>query len=102
MRARRERKDATHGTLVARFVAQGCSFLTLPAILGGVPDGIAGCARRNHFIEFKNLETSYGRAGASPVQLEWAAAWRGERPFVVATVADVDALVKFWRQGGAE
>lgn len=102
MRARRERKDATHGPLAARFIALGCSFLTLPATLVGLPDAIVGCARRNHFVEIKNLGTAYGRRGASPVQLEWAAAWRGEKPFVVATESDVDALVQLWRQGGAE
>lgn len=97
---RAARRDASHGRLARRFIALGCSFLTLPAVEPGTPDALVGCARRNHLVELKTDGTRYGKQGASPVQREWAARWRGEPVELAATEADVDALVARWRAQG--
>lgn len=95
------RRDSTHGPLLRRFQFQGCSAVTLPASEAGRPDALIGCSRRNHLVEFKNPESRYGKQGASQVQQDWAAAWRGERPFVVSTEDEVDDLVRVWRAEAA-
>ena len=94
---RPERKDRTHGPLALRFEQHGCSVLTLPASVPGLPDLLVGCARANHLVELKDPESRYGRAGLSVAQQEFADTWRGEPVAVASTGADVDALVARWR-----
>lgn len=95
MRARRGSKDRNHGALTAAFEQLGCSVADLSnARLPGWPDVVVGVVGRNHLVEFKNLETRYGRAGLNPNQQVFARDWRGGKLFVVSSVDEVAALVR--------
>ena len=96
---RRGRRDGNHKALSELFVRLGFSWADLVDTgVPGLPDGVAGLFQKNHLVEFKDPETSYGRAGLNPNQMAFARDWKGEPVSVVSTQDDVIALVAKWRK----
>lgn len=94
------RRDSNHGELVKAFEQLGCSVADLShAGLPGWPDVVVGCIGLNHLVEFKCLDTDYGRAGLNTNQQAFARDWRGGVVHVVATPDHVAFLVGNWRKG---
>lgn len=81
--------------------ALGCSVEPIrPARRGGLPDRLFGVpdasgGRWNILVEYKA-----GKGKLSQTQLDWWAAWRGERPHIARTIEDVEAIVKGVRNRG--
>lgn len=84
--------------MVDAFVVLGCSVVTLPAVVAGLPDLLVGCAGACHLVEVKATDSRHGKRGLAEAQSEFAATWRGEAPALVRTVEDVQALVAAWRK----
>lgn len=63
-------------------------------------DRIWGLAGVTLLVEYKNPETSYGKAGLNPVQADIARNWRGGKIHVLESVEDVETLVALMRRMG--
>lgn len=86
---RNPRQDDNAKLLVETLRRLGCSVQVLSA--AGVPDAVVGFRQRNHWIEFKRPAGPKGGTAHSEqnaLQLSWAAAWRGEKPWVLRTQSD--------------
>ena len=93
-----KRVDANQATLVREFQAHGASVLLMHSLGGGAPDLAVGVGGRNHFVEVKNKDTSYGRAGLSESQRKWNRRWNGEPMEPCASVEDALRLLENWRK----
>lgn len=93
------RRDTNHAPLTRAFEALGCTVADLShAGVPGWPDVVVGCVGVNHLVEFKSMETAYGRAGLNPNQQAFSRDWRGGQVFVVTSDLEVQALVGNWRR----
>ena len=100
---RRGRRDGNHKALSDLFRQLGCSVIDMPDTgIPGWPDCCVGSSgasgRLTHLVEYKNLETAYGRAGFNDNQTAFQREWMGEPVELVATQDDVIALVAKWRR----
>ena len=96
---RHSKKDANHDEIVATFRALGCSVVetNLPPI-AGFPDSLVGCVAKNHLVEIKSLDSSYGRRGLNANQCAFARDWRGGPVHTVTSRDEAIALVQNWRR----
>ncbi len=81
--------DANSKELDARFKAFGASVWPLERPF----DRLIGYRGRNILVEYKNRETSYGRAGLSKSQRAFAETWRGAPVELCESVDDVPRVL---------
>ena len=97
------RKDENHTAVVAAFRALGCSVISLSA--PGCPDllvGFYGAGPRpvNVLVEVKRpLGPRGGKSHREllDTQVAFGARWKGDRPWVVRSPAEAQALVAYYR-----
>lgn len=95
MRNYRAKRDLNSRSLVACYLAMGCTWADLSAVGAGIPDGAVGCQGVTDLVEIKNPE---GKNVITPNQVEWHRAWRGSSVRVVRTLADVEGHVADMRR----
>ena len=67
----------------------GASWVSLADIGGGCPDAIVGAHGRTWLLEIKQPKGTL-----TPDQVKFMASWRGEKVYVVRTVADMLKLLQ--------
>lgn len=82
------RTDANHAEIVAAFRQAGASVYDASPMGKGFPDLIVGHHGKNHLVEIKNPQSSYGRAGLSKRQADFAATWAGAPVMIIRTVEE--------------
>lgn len=87
------RRDANHGEITEAFEALGCTVHDTHEVGGGFPDIVVGLVGVNVLVEIK---TANGKLEGS--QIGFIERWRGCKPYIVQTHADVIALVAFIRR----
>lgn len=70
----------------------GGSWLDLVPEHGGEPDALLGWRGVDRLVELKNPERTPAQRALRAKQVEWHRAWRGQRPAVVETLADIVRL----------
>jgi hypothetical protein len=95
----RVKKDKNHDELSKAFEQMGCTVVDLIRTgVAGLPDVCVGSVGVNHLVEYKSLESAYGRSGLNSNQMAFDRDWRGEKVWIVDTVDGVVALVTYWRK----
>lgn len=78
--------DATQGAIVKALKGAGCSVEMIQSATGkgGIPDLLVGRKGMNYLLECKVLKGKREpkMTDLSPKQVEWHAAWRGQRSVV--------------------
>lgn len=96
---RHNSKDANHDAIKARFMELGCTIADMAACgVPGFPDALIGLIGQNMLVEFKNPDTSYGRAGFNANQSAFSRDWRGGRIWIVRSPDEATTLVQQWRR----
>ncbi len=97
-----KRRDRNERAIVDALRAYGASVTQIDA--AGVPDLLVGFAGRTYLLEVK-IDESRGKLGGSTrpgeggngtltaAQIKWWAAWKGDPPTVVRTVAEALAAI---------
>lgn len=70
----------------------GGSWLDLVPEQGGEPDALLGWRGADRLVELKNPERTPAQRALRAKQVAWHRAWRGQRPAVVETLADIIRL----------
>lgn len=89
---RARRADANRAALHDGWIRIGGSWLDLVPELGGEPDALVGWRGEDRLIEIKNPTRKASARRARPNQIEWHRSWKGRRPVVVETLADIIRL----------
>jgi hypothetical protein len=89
---RARRADDNRAALCEGWLKLGGSWLDLVPELGGEPDALVGWRGQDRLIEIKNPLGKPSERRPRAKQLEWHRAWRGRRPAVVETLADIVRL----------
>lgn len=102
------RRDENEPDIVEAFRDRGCSVTLLDG--AGVPDLLVGLHGRTWLVEVKlplgpkggmprRRDHEGGRGDFTADQVKWWDAWRGEKPVLVRTDADVELLVGLMKAG---
>ncbi len=91
---RAARQDGNQPALRSQFEGLGGSWHPLPAVTGGEPDALLGWRGMNKLVEVKDPDKPPSRRRLRDKQVAWHESWRGERPVVVETLADVLRLFR--------
>jgi len=94
-------KDANHGTIVRAFEQGGATVVSLHTLGRGVPDLLIGFAGCDQLVEVKLPLRPSSEAGGvqhprtrlNSRQVGWHNHWRGERPRVIRTPEEAEALL---------
>jgi hypothetical protein len=78
------RRDSNHEQVIAWYEELYCSVVDLHTLGHGCPDLLIGCAGRSELVEVK---TELGHLEAN--QITFNKTWRGNKPVIVRTQADV-------------
>lgn len=87
MRARRT--DGNKQRLCKAWRKLGGSWLDIVPEHGGEPDALLGYRGFNVLVEVKDPEASKRDRQLRSQQVEWHSKWRGQKPSVVETLADM-------------
>lgn len=82
----RSKRDGNHSTIAKAYTDAGCSVFDAHKVGQGFPDLVVGIAGRTYLVEVKNPA---GRNRVEKSQTKFSAEWRGSKPVVVRSVADV-------------
>lgn len=85
MPRRASRSDENQPAIVAALRACGATVTPTHGVCGGFPDLVVGYQGRNFLLEVKDPAKPKGDQKLTPAQIEWHAAWRGQKA-VVKTV----------------
>lgn len=85
--------DSNHDQVVAWYEQLGCSVHDTHMVGGGFPDIAVGSVGITDLVEIKTLD-----GVVKPNQVTFRDAWRGGRPRLIATHADVVAHVQELRR----
>lgn len=91
---RAARNDGNQPALRSQFEGLGGSWQPIPAVHGGEPDALLGWRGQNKLVEVKDPEGAARQRRLRPKQVAWHESWRGEKPVVVETLADVLRLFR--------
>ncbi len=91
------KRDHNHKTVERAFRLLGCTVADTSGVASGFPDLVVGFRGRDHKVEVKNRQTSYGRKGKSESQKTFERLWNGN-PHVDEVWDEDDAriLVEQW------
>lgn len=89
---RARRADGNRAALCEGWLKLGGSWLDLVPETGGEPDALVGWRGQDRLVEIKNPLGSASARRPRDKQLAWHRAWRGRRPAVVETLAELVAL----------
>lgn len=89
---RARRADDNRAALHEGWIKLGGSWLDLVPEFGGEPDALVGWRGADRLIEIKNPLGDARARRLRPKQAAWHRAWRGRRPVVVETLADIVRL----------
>lgn len=86
-------KDRNHSQVVDWFHQLGASVETLESPRAGVPDLLVGYLGVDQLVEVKPLVGETRKRELRASQVDWHASWRGRKPVVVRTLADVTKVL---------
>lgn len=86
------RADDNASALRDGFRKLGGSWLDLVPETGGEPDALLGWRGQDRLVEVKNPQGKRSARRPRAKQLDWHRSWRGRRPAVVETLAEIVAL----------
>lgn len=91
---RRANPDQNRSALREGWLKLGGSWLDIHPLEGGEPDALLGWRGMDRLVEIKNPLRPPSARRPREKQAEWHRSWRGRRPAVVETLAEMVALFR--------